>query len=90
MSLRILRRNEIKAITGLSKSRINQLERDGLFPRRVRLSDRAIGWRSDEVEAWIEARPRGDESASDIPIQDYATTESRRKGGQARGNLATA
>lgn len=88
MTLRILRRGDIRAITGLGKSRIDELERQGRFPRRVRISDRAVGWRSDEVEAWIKARPRGDEVASDVPVNTYATKESRRKGSEVRAERA--
>jgi hypothetical protein len=29
------------------------------FPARVQLGANSIGWRADEVKAWIEARPRG-------------------------------
>ena len=29
------------------------------FPRPVRLGRRAVGWRVDDVEAWIAARPEG-------------------------------
>jgi prophage regulatory protein len=57
------RRPEVEAITGLKKSRIDELERAGKFPARVRISDRAVGWRSDELDAWIAARPRG----ADVP-----------------------
>lgn len=56
--LRILRRPEVEAATGLSKTQINRLEREGKFPKRVQISDRAVGWRSDEIEAWNDARPR--------------------------------
>ena len=64
--LRILRRPEVLAITGLSATRIHTLERRGEFPTRVRLSDRACGWRSDEIEEWIKARPRATDVRPDI------------------------
>ena len=56
--LRILRRPEVEKICGLCHSRIQQLEAQGLFPRRVRISDRAVGWRSDEIDEWLASRPR--------------------------------
>ncbi|MCO5129342.1 MAG: AlpA family phage regulatory protein [Xanthobacteraceae bacterium] len=33
-------------------------ERDGLFPRRVKLSPRRVAWRRDELEEW-RADPQG-------------------------------
>lgn len=88
MTLRILRRGDIRAITGLGKSRIDELERLGRFPKRVRISDRAIGWRSDEIEAWIRARPRADDVGPDVLVDRYATKDSRRKGSEVRAERA--
>jgi prophage regulatory protein len=65
--LRILRRPDVERVTGLKKTRIDELERRGEFPQRVRISDRATGWRSDEVEAWVAARPR----AADVPSDSH-------------------
>lgn len=60
-SLRILRLPDVLNATGLSRSQIDTLEKRGEFPARIRISARASGWRSDEVTAWIEARPRAAE-----------------------------
>jgi prophage regulatory protein len=32
------------------------MEKLGKFPRRVKLSYRAVAWLEDEIEAWIAAR----------------------------------
>ena len=77
--LRILRRPEVVAATGLSATRIHALEQEGAFPARVRLSDRACGWRSDEVEAWIRARPRATDVRPDIGA------DPRRRGIKGKG-----
>lgn len=58
--LRILRRPEVESIVGLRRTRIDELERTGRFPKRIRLSARAVGWRSDEIEDWITSRPRAE------------------------------
>lgn len=63
--LRILRRPEVQAITGLKRTRIDELEKLGQFPQRVRISQRACGWRSDEIQEWIESRPRADVTPAD-------------------------
>ena len=39
-----------------SKTHLWRLEREGRFPRRIRLSYRKIVWASNEVEEWIKAR----------------------------------
>lgn len=45
--------------TTLSRSGIYALMKAGLFPRPLRLGARAIGWRREDIEAWIAARPKG-------------------------------
>lgn len=54
----ILRKHRIREITGLSDGSIYRLEREGLFPQRRKISPtgRAVGWNSEEVEAWVQAR----------------------------------
>ena len=51
--LRILRIREVEARTGLKKSQIHTLESRGLFPRRVKISERASGHVESEVEAYL-------------------------------------
>ena len=75
--LRILRRPEVQAATGLGRSRIDDLERQGRFPKRIRISDRATGWRSDEIQDWIESRPRAD--VVDADCGDRLRSEHDRK-----------
>ncbi len=52
----IFRKPQLRALTGLGDSTIRRMEKDGSFPARVQLSPRAVGWRSEAVMAWIEAR----------------------------------
>jgi prophage regulatory protein len=54
----IYRMSKVIRLTGLSRSSIYRLEALGHFPRRVKLSASASGWRNDEVQAWIASRPR--------------------------------
>ena len=53
---RILRRPDVEKKTGFKRSQIYKLMQDGAFPKAIPLSQRALGWDSDEIEAWIEAR----------------------------------
>lgn len=54
----LLRLKAVIALTGLSRSNIYRLEAMGMFPSRVKLSERASAWRGEEVAAWIQSRPR--------------------------------
>ena len=48
-------------ITGLCRSQIYKLMQKGLFPKSYKLSERAVGWKSEEVENWIESRVQSNE-----------------------------
>jgi len=56
--MRILRLPEVLQATGLSRTTVYRLVRSGAFPQSVALTARTIGWRIDEVEAWIAARAK--------------------------------
>jgi len=56
MSNRILRRPEVEARTGLSRSTLYDWMKAGAFPRPVALGARLVGWRETDVQAWLEAR----------------------------------
>lgn len=53
---RIIREPECRGITGLSRSTRWRLEREGLFPRRRRISPGCAGWLLSEITAWVAAR----------------------------------
>jgi prophage regulatory protein len=61
----LIRLPEVRRLTGLSRSSIYRLEREGRFVARVRIGDRAIAWRLAEVVAWVEGRPLAD--AAQVP-----------------------
>ena len=50
---RFLRRPEVTARMGLSRSTIKVRMREGCFPRPVSLGGRAVGWIEAEVDEWI-------------------------------------
>lgn len=58
MAQAIVRLPEVRARTGLSRSEIYRREGLGEFPKRVKLGARSVGWLSEEVQQWIEARIR--------------------------------
>jgi prophage regulatory protein len=65
---RFLRRHDVVAVTGLSRSQIDRLTKAGKFPGRVSLSPACSAWVASEVEAWIaeriaESRAKSSEAA---------------------------
>ena len=53
---RILRRTEVLRYVGLGKTTLYKLISQGEFPRPLQLSPRAVGWRAEEVDAWLDSR----------------------------------
>lgn len=51
-----LRLTDVIRATGLGRSSIFAAVRDRRFPAPIRLSARAVGWRSSQVQAWLNAR----------------------------------
>ena len=52
-------KREVVMITGLSVVTIWRRMKAGDFPLSVQLTPNKIGWFLDEIETWIESRPRG-------------------------------
>jgi len=54
--LRFLRFPAVRALTGLSRTTIWRLERQGDFPRHRRISRNAVAWAEHEVADWIRSK----------------------------------
>lgn len=52
----VLRLPQVIRVTGLCRSTIYQLEAEQRFPRRIKISTRAVGWLHAEVQAWLTKR----------------------------------
>jgi prophage regulatory protein len=55
-SARILRLPQVRAVTGLGRSMIYQMEAEGRFPPRVSIGVRAVGWVESEIQDWLRRR----------------------------------
>lgn len=53
-SISILRRPEVEARTGLSRSTIYLKVAQGSFPKPINLGPRAVGWVASEIDAWLQ------------------------------------
>ena len=54
---RLLRIKDVEEAVGFKKTKIYEMVNRGEFPKPVSLGARAVAWRSDEVERWINERP---------------------------------
>jgi prophage regulatory protein len=52
----ILRRTQVQARTGISRSGIYQKMADGEFPKSISLGPRAVGWLESSIDTWIQSR----------------------------------
>lgn len=48
----LVRLPAVLAATGMSKAWIYDAMARGLFPRPVRITKRAVGWRVDDIQKW--------------------------------------
>lgn len=55
-STRLLRLPQVIDRTGLGKTKLYELQSDGLFPMRIKITAHAVGWIEEEVETWIAGR----------------------------------
>ena len=76
----ILRMPDVMTRTGKSRSTVYAEYAAGLFPRPIRLSQRAVGWPAHEVDEILTARIAG---ASDDAIRRLVAqlTAQRQQGG---------
>jgi len=66
---RIIRKSQLRELTGFSPRHIDRLEKAGKFPSRLQLGPKSVGWYEHEVFEWLENRPRGAAAApfSELP-----------------------
>ena len=55
---RIIGPEETMERTDLSRSTLWRMEKKGKFPQRVTVSENRVGWYEDEINEWIDSRPR--------------------------------
>lgn len=54
--MRILKLEEVKKMTGLSRSSIYRFIEEGTFPKQINIGIRATGWISMDIENWIKSK----------------------------------
>ena len=56
MELQIVRMKYVVFTTGLSKTTIYRLEKEGNFPKRVSLGARSVGWFKHDIQDFLKTR----------------------------------
>lgn len=57
----VLRPSPLSAYLGMSRSQLSSIaENDPTFPRKIKFSNRCVGWRRAAIDAWLEAKERGE------------------------------
>ena len=56
MQNEFLRWPRVRQLTGLSRSTIWRIEKNGQFPARRKLSANSVGWSLIELQAWMQSR----------------------------------
>jgi len=55
-NFKIMKRKEVEAVTGLSRSSIYAKMETDTFPKAIKLSERSVGWLDHEVQEWLKNR----------------------------------
>ncbi len=56
MNQKILRLKAVQDWTGLSRSTVYAMLKDGKFPQSVKLGLRSVGWYESDIQGWIASR----------------------------------
>jgi prophage regulatory protein len=61
MARKLVSKKELKTVYGIPYcfAHIARLEAAEKFPKRIRLGACRVAWFADEIEEWIDGRPRG-------------------------------
>ena len=74
MQARLLKLEQVKELTALSRPSIYRLMAAGKFPRLLKVTARASRWREDQIREWIEQRTAASGQALDSRAASTAST----------------
>ena len=55
-AMRLLRLPQVMQQTGLRKTTLYELQKEGSFPMRIQVTSNSVGWIEEEINAWIAGR----------------------------------
>ncbi|MES2585827.1 MAG: AlpA family phage regulatory protein [Pseudomonadota bacterium] len=53
---KLIRLNQVRDVTGLSRSSIYAFIENGKFPRQIKIGERAVAWDEMDIQNWISHR----------------------------------
>lgn len=53
-----LRRKDICRVYGISETTLNRMRKSGRLPEPVRVTERIVAWRADELDAALKSPPK--------------------------------
>lgn len=56
MPVHLLKRRQVGEITTLSRASIYDMIKRGVFPKPIKIGERAVAWREADIIAWLDAR----------------------------------
>jgi|MTBAKSStandDraft_2_1061841.scaffolds.fasta_scaffold21242_4 prophage regulatory protein len=62
---KLLRLKQVEKVCGLKRSAIYMRIKTRSFPAPVRLGPKAVAWRSDDIQQWIDSCPKVDRIEGD-------------------------
>ena len=62
----ILRRWQVEAKTGLSRSTLYLFMDEGQFPRPITLGVRSVGWVESEIDSWLVDRIKNRDNKQEV------------------------
>ena len=65
----LIKLNEVKARTGLSRSSIYAYIDKGIFPAQVKLGERCVAWVDSEIEEWVLSKVLARDAANSSTYQ---------------------
>ena len=57
MAIQMVRLKDVCTLTGLSKTSIYRMEKEGQFPSRVKIGKRSVAWYSSDIDEFLNTRP---------------------------------
>jgi prophage regulatory protein len=79
--IRMLRLPQVIDATGLGKTKIYELQGQGDFPMRIKITAHSVAWVEEEVQAWLAQRIEKGRPES-APESDPAPGQSRSRVGR--------
>ena len=76
---RIISSRELREMVSYSNMQVWRMERDGRFPKRIKLGPGRVGWSLREVQDWIAERKAERDEGHDLHLESRDTNRQSRR-----------